>query len=509
MGRPPEHSNQATKAKAAAYDTPGAKRLANIVLLGASGCCLLALFYFLYQYAWTGQREFTTRSGAVIYYALPAALAIFLSGTMKLKAVVRIPIAFFCLLLAVSAYGAELYWQLRPAKASMQAMLAAPAAEKKGIADRLSREFDVEIDTRGRQEVIEDLRRQGIEATPQLIVPPLAQEDRFYEEELAVLGSTVLPLAGKANTVVVVCNQTGEYFTYKSDEHGFNNPLGLWRPEEIDFLTLGNSGTLGYCVPRGAGFVDLMRKRIPRLLNLGMSGSGPLHLLGTIKEYARPLKPKSVLWFYSEETSVHELRIEKHSRLLLRYLEPDFTQDLINRQSLADQAVDLYLAKQSIHERNQQRVPEPGSGRLFSKALEVLKLSALRQEVGMVYGAETATPRKPSEAETAALASDVQLIRQIFAEANNAIKAWGGKFSVVYIPRRGRYFESEPEPLFREGEEVQSFLRELGVPVINIGPAIEGSGDPKSLFVFRSPSVYNEEGHRLIAKTVLDALKVN
>lgn len=508
MSRPSGHSKQATKTKAA-YDTPVAKGLANIVLLGAIGCCLLALFYFLYQYAWTGQREFTTRTGAALYYVLPATLAILLSGTLKSKAAVRIPIAFFCLLLAISVYGSELYWQMRPAKATMQAMLAAPAAEKKGIADRLSREFDVEIDTRGRQEVIEDLRRQGIEATPQLILPPVAREDRAYDEEPAALGSDVLPLAGKANTVAVVCNQTGEYFTYKSDEHGFNNPPGLWRADEVDLLTLGNAGTLGYCVPKGAGFVDLMRKRIPRLLNLGMSGAGPLHLLGTIKEYARPLKPKSVLWFYSEETSVHELRIEKRSRLLLRYLEPDFTQDLINRQPQVDQAVALYLAKQSIHEGSRQKEPEPGSGRLFSKALEVLKLSALRQEIGMVYGADTAAPRQPTEAESAGLASDVQLIRRIFAEANDSIKAWGGKFSVVYIPRRGRYFESEPEPLFQEGEEVQRFLRELGVPLINIGTAIEGSGDPKSLFVFRSPSVFNEKGHRLIAKAVLDATNVN
>ena len=126
-----------------------------------------------------------------------------------------------------------------------------------------------------------------------------------------------------------------------------------------------------------------------------------------------------------------------------------------------------------------------------------------------MYGASAAAPIEATDAEREEYESDMKLFRNIFMEANATVKAWGGKIYFVYIPRRSRYFPSEPRPLFREEDVVFGFVREAGVPIIDIRPRIDARGDPQSLFVFRSPSVYNEDGHRLIAESVIDSLGIN
>ena len=342
-----ERLDSFTKAKFVANDSPVLPRLATVVLLGASGCCLSALFYFVFHYGWTGERQFTTRFGPLIYYAAPAILALLLALSTKLKPGFRVSLAVSFLLFGASLYGSEIFWQLSPRKVTMQAMLDAPSGQRREIADQLAREFGVEIDSRKRQQVVDDLRRKGIDAMPQLVLPPVIHVGPGFEPEININGSPLMPLGGKANTVSVVCNQTGEYLTYKSDEHGFYNPPGQWRPGELDIVATGNSGTNGLLRAERQEFCRTHPQARPRLLNLGMSGAGPLQQLAALKEYGATLKPATVLWFYAEGTGLHEIQIEKHSRMFLRYLEPGFNQDLIHRQPDVDQAVRLYVAKQN------------------------------------------------------------------------------------------------------------------------------------------------------------------
>ena len=127
--------------------------------------------------------------------------------------------------------------------------------------------------------------------------------------------------------------------TFQSDEHGFRNPPGLWRPGPLDIAAVGDSYTEGECVPPGKEFVALIREQYSRTLNLGMRGSGPLLELGQIKEYLPVLTPKIVLWFYYEGNDLIDLNIEKRSKLLRRYLENGFTQNLVGRQADIDRVL--------------------------------------------------------------------------------------------------------------------------------------------------------------------------
>jgi len=462
---------------------------ANVILVLAGVVCLLALSYFVYHYGWTGQRQFSSAVGLAMYYGFPAGLAILLFAAARLKAAYRIILAISCLLLAASAYGVEVFLHLSDSTLSLQQIMAMPAQKRKKMAAKLATQFGVDIDARDRHEVIFDLRKEGIDAVP-LVWKSAVDID-------------VVPLGGIANKLTVVCNQNGKYLIYESDEHGFHNPRGMLQPGHVDIAAVGNSLTLGYCVPADRNFVGLIRGRYPATQNLGMTGEGPLRILAILKEYARLLKPRLVLWFYSEGSTFSELRSEQQSPTLMRYLGDEFTQHLIARQSDIDQALTGDMDRQIAVERSRlaesQAKSLGNSGKLVGKLSGLIRLGALRQKLGLVYGTRTQEWDEPSELE-----GDMNLFRDILSKAKARVSAWGGNLQFVYLPSWSRFAEESPvEVGVKSRMRILTILRTLGIPLIDICPAFSGHGDPLSLFPFRRPGHYNDDGHRVVAETVL------
>ena len=88
----------------------------------------------------------------------------------------------------------------------------------------------------------------------------------------------------------------------------------LWN-KEIDLLLIGDSAVLGSCVNYSdtlAGNLNLKYNTI----SLGYGGNGPLIELGTIKEYIHLVKPKKVLWIYSEVNDLSDMLNELKNPVL-------------------------------------------------------------------------------------------------------------------------------------------------------------------------------------------------
>jgi hypothetical protein len=116
---------------------------------------------------------------------------------------------------------------------------------------------------------------------------------------------------------------------------------------------------------------------------LGLAGAGPLLELATLTEYAAPLKPTVVLWLYFEGNDLRNLYSELKSPLLMNYLDPDFSQNLIHRQLQIDKALDRHIDPKL---KNLKAVPTPWPDQGYTvQCLEnwksILKLFYLRQMV--------------------------------------------------------------------------------------------------------------------------------
>jgi hypothetical protein len=480
--------------------------IGNVILVGGAAFCILVVFYLFYHYSVTGERQFASPIGMVSSYCLPAALATLLLGALRLEHSRKINLAISFLSLAISIYAAELFL----AFSDLSSYAARPIwggsveiTKRKYEILELARKFGVEFDTRSKLAVLNDLSSRGIDAVPDVTPMGLLrrQEDGSLKSELTLDGEEVLPLGGVSNRATVSCNETGEYFIYTSDEHGFNNPKGIWQPGRVPIVALGDSFTLGGCVRPDKGFVALIRNHFPGTLNLGMAGEGPFSMLAALKEYAPAMKPKIVLWFYYDESDIEDLQTERQSRLLTRYLGNDFSQNLLSRQGAIDQAVLDYIRRYMTRALAKEQQEVADNTAITAKLKEIAKVGTLRQKLGLLAGVPGTKKNSASETTEA----ELELLETILSQAKATVATWGGTLYFVYLPAWERY--GNPQLLNKTGaryrDRVLSTAKRLGIPIIDIHPAFQAQKDPLSLFSFRRFGHYNEEGHNVVARQVL------
>ena len=180
--------------------------------------------------------------------------------------------------------------------------------------DRLVTEMDSNTDDpRDKFTVLTEIREQGRNAYPSLIPDQYLPEFDLDQQEL-------FPLGGISNSTTVFCNENGYWSIYESDEHGFNNPSGLYTAGGTDIAIIGDSFAEGACVKPNETIAAVLRQLGYRTLSFGKGGNGPLVELASLAEYARPIQPEIVLWLYCETNDLTWLEIEEQWDFLTPYL---------------------------------------------------------------------------------------------------------------------------------------------------------------------------------------------
>ena len=361
----------------------------------------------------------------VLYCGLPALLAGALFASLRLEALKRITLALLLLSIGFSIHAANLFLALTDARmtAANRTLWLRPA-DVEDIFE-LAREHGVTFDTRSKLQVISDLNAKGIDAVPSLVPLVLLkqQPDGTRRSVITLDGVETLPHGGISNTATVSCNEAGEWLVYESDEHGFHNPRGIWGPDSIDIVALGDSFTQGECVPSGKNFVAVIRERHPKTLNLGMAGQGPLNTLATLKDYVPALKPKIVLWFFYEGNDIGDLLYERQSPLLMRYLEGNFSQSLTGRQAEIDRTLATYIesekAGRTVAEKPKEMAENTGHAPRFLGSL--INLNALRKRLGLVYG-DFSQSSQYTESDVKAT---MDLLDRALRQAKATVDTWG------------------------------------------------------------------------------------
>ncbi len=162
------------------------------------------------------------------------------------------------------------------------------AAERLGLA----------FDTRTKHEVVLSMRSMGVDAWPALSP---GKEFIYSDGVQSDDKGRLFPLSGISGKRTINCNESGEYSFYESDEHGFNNPRGLYDGGRIDIALVGDSFTVGACVAPGQDIASYLRRAGLQTISLAAGGNGPLSELATLKEYGSVLRPRVVLWMYDEK----------------------------------------------------------------------------------------------------------------------------------------------------------------------------------------------------------------
>lgn len=344
--------------------------------------------------------------------------------------------------------------------------------ESARIADWTAKKYDL----RTKDEMLGALKEEGKNPTLSLV-------PKFLLDEQAT--PPMLPLGGVANRLTIFCNETGHWALYDSDEHGFNNPRGLYYKAPLDVLVVGESFAQGACIPPEKNLAAQLRKKFPKTLSLGMDASGEITTLASLMEYGPTLRPKKVLWLYAQNT-LGRANSELENATLKHYFQEDnFQQGLLDKQPEIDRLWDEYLAKKMEGHTTQHQSPGVN-------AYDVATLRYLRQYAAMASYIATQVAHKGNEKENLAR------YKTVLEKARTLTKAWGGEFYFVYVstPQAGL------DPAASDHEQIMALAKDMGLETIDSYETMKAQ-DPLFLNAYKGKGHYNIYGYGLLGWLVL------
>ncbi len=324
------------------------------------------------------------------------------------------------------------------------------------LAERLNPPRDAEP----RRAQLRELRARGIPTT--LRVPGLFLALR--DASLRIGDRTLHPLTtAPAGYVVQLCDEDFPIVTFRADRYGFDNPDTLWNRSSVDVAVLGDSYAAGVCVAPWDAIPGRLRER-RSVLNLAISGAGPLQELALLREYAATKTPRVVVWIYYEGNDQYDIRNELPREWLTAYLDPAHRQGLDAPPPGFDSLYGEWI---------RQEMTDSGSSSpsIAARLQGSVRLTTLRRLINL--GVPFPTRR-----------SAISRMPEILARAQADVQAWGGQLLLVFHPAYRRYTS-----LFGDAypgrDELMAVADSLRIPTVDLHEAFTANGDPRGLW--RSP----------------------
>ena len=389
-------------------------------------------------------------------------ISFFLNKKIKLYAIIILSTIFF------SIYSFEIFLLFD----KKQDVIIEDFERKKKIYKKSTgKNFDIRTHLSAYKDLKKDSKDLVLAVHPSLHINKI---DNYNKKSEAIF-----PLSGISNSPTMTCNDNGYYSIYQSDRYGFNNPDAEWEKEEIDYLLIGDSFAHGNCVDRPHDIASVLRTLSKRsVLNLGYSGNGPLIQYATLKEYVKK-NIKNIVWIYYDGNDIVDLNRELGSVMLRKYLDKNFSQNLIKKQKQIDKINKHFLEKKMLvleqEEINNKNIE------LFSFFLNFLKLSKTRS----LFISST-NPKNTKLYEILQMSKDL-------SDKNNS------NFYFIYLPANKNFLGKKNTHY----DALKEIISSLGIYFIDINKEVfEKEKNPMKLFPFETLLHYNNLGYLKISQAI-------
>jgi hypothetical protein len=221
-------------------------------------------------------------------------------------------------------------------------------------------------------------------------------------------------------------------------------------------------------------------------------GAGPLTELAILREYAAPLKPQSVLWFFYEGNDIEDLIKERDSPLK-QYLDSGYSQGLTEHQP----AIDSMLGRFADSVLSGEQVMTPG----LRDVPRMLTFPRVRHAIGMVVA------NAPNRIDIGVF----ETLDSVLKVAKSEVDSWGGKMYFVYLPdyhrfdRRVLAYSGYVHNNAEIRDAAVGAAERAGLPVIDVAKAFATDRDPRKYWPHPT-SHYGANGYALVAQTVLSVI---
>lgn len=303
--------------------------------------------------------------------------------------------------------------------------------------------------------------------------------------------------SGLANVSTMHCDEEkqktihyNKEHVYMSDRYGFNNPNHIYDEDKIKIVLLGDSAVHSQCVREENGFAGNLRNLYGQnnILSIAWRGAGPFEELGMLTEYVIEIKPDYILWVYSEVNDYIEIFREQKNPILVKYLNDNFSQNLINRNKNLNKISKKIFDKQI----NDMGLTWDENNVFLSFIKHRVKLWNIRWR--FIYSKKY-TPKMEN--------FDLRTFKKIMLKAKERSEDINSKLIFVYLPERQRYQRKnwDDENLFKRGD-VLSLVKSLSIPIIDLHEVYRKQNNPSSFFELHQ----NEKGYKLSSNYIFEYL---
>ena len=312
--------------------------------------------------------------------------------------------------------------------------------------------------------------------------------------------NALIPLRGPINKKRLSCNEDGTRRVVSHDINGFKNPNSIYE-EKIRAFLIGDSFTEGECQYAGNDVAGFLRNEFGiNSANFGIGGAGPLLSLAAFIEYGTNFKPDFVIYLYYEGNDMEELNRHKET-FLINYLD-DFKQNLIERndevkefltdyENLAYEAFEKEFETEynKLDDNVEQKIKESKKREKIEIVKDFFELQKLKNFflAGSTFGHENTIDKK--------------LFTRILRKFKSETTQWNGKFIVVYLPEWNRFNQKSFTHFFHK-KKVESIIKSLNIPYIDMVQEFEKEEDPINFYPFGLFGHYTAEGYRLVAESI-------
>ncbi len=314
----------------------------------------------------------------------------------------------------------------------------------------------------------------------------------------------LLPLGGVSSVFTALGSDSNKFIVYQSDRFGFYNHDAVW-DRNPPILLIGDSFAQSSYVSEEDTLASVLTRDFAPTLSLGMSANGPLLTYASLREYGEFLKPKIIVWVYSELNNLHKLEEELNDPFIKQYSNPDFKQYLVSKQSLADNFLKYILKNESLYQL------ALNAAKTNSHFSSIIRLRNIRAKINKVFHKREVQILEEKEAtRQSAKINEFNLkhLETVLLNAQNECSKWGGQLIFVYNTSWERYHPGSQAQ--QQRDDVLKLLNNMNIRVIDMHDLWSSLPEPLNFFSSKVHTChFNTLGYAKMAQYIGEYIRKN
>ena len=302
----------------------------------------------------------------------------------------------------------------------------------------------------------------------------------LYEFKLPTLNNKeIFPLSNPSYSNITLCRENNGWQNYQTDRFGFRNNDLVWNESIIENLFIGDSFTVGYCVPEEDHFIRVFEEN-SKTLRLG-NQTGPLTQLGVFLEYivASDIYVERIFWVFTENDIYNtindraaDIDVELESKFLVGYLNGDIQNLAIDKDKISSKLKQTIIENISSVDWSVRSPKEYSMAKRFTGMYLILKIEEFISYRFLNKESSSYNYPKPNND-----ISDTYRL-ELFNETLGKVKEYSvennSELYILFLPSKSQLEQDFPHPLKKN---VIQISKDNNFKIIDFEPIFRASNE--------------------------------